>query len=114
MGAKEIVKYLNYIGSLNNCLKHPTRLKIIDLIKKVDKPLNIRDIWKRLNKDQKIPYKTVYKHTLILEDYGLVKLTQDLSSSGQAKTVDYTPPKKELAEIYEKVKNELTKKQSNK
>ena len=56
------------VSELFSALGNPTRLKIIDLISKTNRPLHIKAVAQVLKKD----YATVYRHVKVMENSNLV------------------------------------------
>lgn len=69
--------------TLFRAINNPNRLKILEILEKAKKPLNILDISKHLA----ISYKSTYLNVQILANAKLVKLDKDSKASGQAVTV---------------------------
>ena len=73
--------------------ENPNRKKILRILEHSKKPLNIRDIHKKIG----VGYKSTYNHIQILNKLGLVKLRKDDKASGKAVTIEYIGLEKALA-----------------
>lgn len=56
------------VSNIFSALGSPTRLKIIELVSKTERPLHIKAVAKIMKKD----YAAVYRHIRVLEKSGLV------------------------------------------
>ena len=56
------------VSEVFSALGNPTRLKIIELVSEIERPLHIKAVAQALKKD----YATVYRHVRVLEESGLV------------------------------------------
>ncbi len=61
-------KELRQVSDIFSALGSPTRLKIIELVRKTERPLHIKAVAQVLKKD----YAAVYRHIGVLEKCGLV------------------------------------------
>ena len=59
---------LRQLSDVFSALGSPTRLKIIELVSKTERPLHIKAVAQMLQKD----YAAVYRHIRVLEECGLV------------------------------------------
>lgn len=65
---------------------NPNRKKILKILQRAKKPMNILQVKKKMD----LSYKGTYNHIQKLADVGLVKLNKNDRASGQAVTVEYT------------------------
>jgi len=56
------------VSAIFRALGSPTRLKIIELVSKTERPLHIKAVAQVLKKD----YAAIYRHVRVLEDSGLI------------------------------------------
>jgi len=56
------------VSAIFRALGSPTRLKIIELVRKTERPLHIKAVAQVLKKD----YAAIYRHVRVLEDSGLI------------------------------------------
>lgn len=59
---------MRQVSRVFNALGNPTRLRIVELISKTERPLHIKAVAQVLKKD----YATVYRHVKVLQQSGLV------------------------------------------
>ena len=61
---------LGQVSAIFSALGSPTRLKIVDIVGKTERPLHIKAVAKMLKKD----YAAVYRHVQVLEKSGLLEV----------------------------------------
>lgn len=89
-----VLRNLN-VQEIMKAINNSNRKKILDILEKSKKQLNIREIAQKLP----ISYKSTYNNIQVLEEVGLVKLKKNPQASGQAVIVEYIGIKKVLDKI---------------